>query len=363
MTNPLLAVEWERCALEPRRDRTLEAFARRRLGIVPSFIPYLATCPWLARAEADLNARFGLLTHLDPELADLTSMVVSQINSCRYCYAASRMLMQLQGKSETDICHIEERLAEGWEEPQLEAALHFARRIGRSDPLPSWQDRQRVLDAGFSVPELNELAYVAAFTAFANRTLTLPAIPPQPMENAPHSALHRLFRPLIAFWFKRHAKPAAVTDTGPPTDAPYAYLSRPYAGTPIGSKLDRTLDEAWASRILTMRCKALLFAVVAKALGCNHSLSEAIRLLRDEGMADNDIEEALAHLQSSTLDPLEAMLVPFARETVWYKPAQIQRRARQVHAHLSEPQFLEAIGMLALANAICRLGAAIGASP
>lgn len=363
MANPLLAVEWEPCALERRRDKTLEAYARQRLGMVPSFIPYLAPCPWLARAEADLNARFGLLVHLDPQLADLVSMVVSQINSCRYCYAASRLLLRLQGKSEGEINQIEEQLAEGWADARVEAALRFARRVGRADPLPNEEDREQVRAAGFSEDEVKELAYVAAFTAFANRALTLPAIPPRDVEQAPETMRLRWFRPLIAFWFRRHARPDNPSEAEPSTDMPYAYLCRPYTGTPIGVKLSRTLRDAWANPVLTTRCKAMLFAVVATALGCPHSIAEATRLLREEGMADAEIDELLSHLQCQGLDPIESTLVPFARETVWYRPAQIQRRAHRIRGAMTVEQFVEAIGVLAMANATCRLGAAIGATP
>jgi len=38
------------------------------------------------------------------------------------------------------------------------------------------------------------------------------------------------------------------------------------------------------------------------------------------------------------------------------KPAQMQRRARALRDRLSDPQVLEAIGVAALGNGLCRLG-------
>ena len=55
--------------------------------------------------------------------------------------------------------------------------------------------------------------------------------------------------------------------------------------------------------------------------------------------------------------------MPFARETIWYEPAPLQRRARGVRDQLSSTQFLEAVGVLSLANGLCRLGATVAVHP
>ena len=49
----------------------------------------------------------------------------------------------------------------------------------------------------------------------------------------------------------------------------------------------------------------------------------------------------------------------FARETIWYEPAPLQRRARMLRERLSGPQLLEAIGVASLANGLCRMGATV----
>ena len=51
--------------------------------------------------------------------------------------------------------------------------------------------------------------------------------------------------------------------------------------------------------------------------------------------------------------------MPFARETIWYEPAPLQRRARILRARLSSAQFLEAVGVAAIANGLCRMGATV----
>ena len=45
----------------------------------------------------------------------------------------------------------------------------------------------------------------------------------------------------------------------------------------------------------------------------------------------------------------------FARETVRYQTATIQRRMRELAPGLSAPEILETVGVVALANAIGRL--------
>jgi hypothetical protein len=78
-------------------------------------------------------------------------------------------------------------------------------------------------------------------------------------------------------------------------------------------------------------------------------------LLIEEGLEAGDVGEILSRLASPKLDELEAVIVPFARETIWYRPAQIQRRGRELRARLSNEQFIDLVGVAALANAVCRM--------
>jgi hypothetical protein len=90
------------------------------------------------------------------------------------------------------------------------------------------------------------------------------------------------------------------------------------------------IDDAWASDILPRRTKTLLLGVVGKVLGCQHA------------------EE-------------EARLVPFARETVRYQPGAVQRRLREVARGLTVAETVETVGVLALANTVCRLSVVLDA--
>src|SRR5262245_59948070 len=126
-TESMLEIEWSPCLLEPQRDRDMEAFARREMGIVPRDLPYLTPCPWLARAAVTFHQR--LATRLSPALADALALVVSHQNSCRFCYATVRTLLLIQGMSETRVQELEARLDGGGGDPRTTAAMTFAREM------------------------------------------------------------------------------------------------------------------------------------------------------------------------------------------------------------------------------------------
>jgi hypothetical protein len=112
----------------------------------------------------------------------------------------------------------------------------------------------------------------------------------------------------------------------------------------------------WASPVLGRRCKLLMFAVVARGLSCDVCPPDVHEALRQEGIKEDTLAHVLTHLDAPELDPVERVLVPFARETIWYEPAALQRRARALRDRLTTPQLVEAIGVASLANGLCRLG-------
>jgi hypothetical protein len=115
----------------------------------------------------------------------------------------------------------------------------------------------------------------------------------------------------------------------------------------------------WASPFLTRRCKLLIFSVIARGLGCEVCAREIGKALEREGIGDATLARILTHLDAPELDDLERLLVRFARETIWFVPAALQRRARALRDRLTDAQFLEAIGVTSLANGLCRMGAVV----
>jgi uncharacterized peroxidase-related enzyme len=300
--------------------------------------------------------RRGKLVHIDIELGDKIGLVVSRDNSCRYCFAASRMLLRMVGFPDARIRRLEEDLLTADLDPRERAALDFARRLSRSNPLLASADLEPLRGAGYSDAAIKELAVTAGFMCAMNRFATFPALPPDRLERLPDHPLVRVLRPFLGRMIRSREARGAPEAPDPALEVgPFSYLVAALEGLPFARSLRQVVDEAWESPLLGRRVKGLVVAVIARGLGCKLSEQEARRLLAEEGVAAGDLEEILTHLASPRLDKAESVIVPFARETIWYRPAPIQRRARAVREVISGPQFLELLGVASLANMLCRL--------
>jgi AhpD family alkylhydroperoxidase len=316
----------------------------------------MTSCDWLARAFLYINPSNGLLAHVDLDFAELVWLVVSQDNSCRYCYAAHRTFLQLIGYPEARIRELEGDFFTAELDERERLALQHARRISRANPPLATTDLQGMLDAGFQQPELDELAVLTTSIIFANRSVTLLAIPPQPMEQVFERWYFRLARPLLAriMGSRRKQGQPDFLEPGEHT-GPFGYLVRSLDGLPSARPLRRLIDAAWASDTVSPRTRALIFAVIARSLGGPFSQEEAARLLVELDFGPERLEPVLAHLSSPDLSDTERAILPFARETTRYQAAEIQRRARMLRDRIGEEAFVETVGLCGLANMLCRL--------
>lgn len=350
----LLDVEWEESIVEPVPDLELERWARSESGYSNPDLRYLVPCPWLARASVRLTAM--PLAHLDHDQADLVALVVSRDNSCRLCYAQARNLLRIAGMRPRQIDSLEASLLSAEQQTGPQLAMDFARRLSRSNPPPGKGDLKALIEAGYTQGQIKELAYVAATYVAINRVTTFIAMPPRDGERLATSRrmdLMRFFLKGILARRRRPLQPGALTDEI--EQRPFARVVRGLDGLPAANQLLDILDEAWASTLLPRRAKALAFAIVARGLDSRACEPEAFRVLAEQGLEAAQVEDILAHLGSPELDATETMIVRFARETTWYQPAPIQRQARELHAQLGAPAFLELVGITSLANAIARL--------
>src|SRR6185437_13808764 len=101
-----------------------------------------------------LNPQYGLLMQLDQSLADLITLVVSQENSCRFCYAAVRAMLWSQGMTETRVQRLEQDLARADLPPRTIAAVTFGRSQSRTGPAAAHEARDALRRAGFSDAEM-----------------------------------------------------------------------------------------------------------------------------------------------------------------------------------------------------------------
>ena len=350
-------IEWETPLIEPHRDPAAEALMRKKYGFVMDSVAFYSRSPWIVRSQVRFDIQRGVLVHVDVDLAEIIGLVVSQDNSCRFCYAAWRSLLRFQGYSESRIQRLEENLDAALS-PSDRVAVDFARRVSRANPIPSRAEWRPLEAAGFEPGAIKELAFLAVLNVYYNRLATLLAVPIASIEEAGKNARHGWARPILRWYARcrrrrgRAAPLPAERRTGPFSPAVLAL-----DGLPVALALRDVIDDAWSSNILPLRTKAFVFAVVARGLGSDWAERHARAMLLAEGMTEQGYEEVLAHLSGAELTPAEAALGPLARETVWYRTASLQRHAQRVRPHFSAEEFLEFVGIAALANAVCRLSA------
>ena len=354
-------LEWERPAVEPHRDLRTELRMLRKLGFVPGAIAYYTLCPWVVRStEAFELSHYGL-AYTEFDFADTIGLVVSQDNSCRFCYAASRAVLRFMGYSEERIRRLEENLVGAELDRREHLALDFARRVSRANPIPAPAEQEPLRAAGFDLDEIREIAYVAAVNVYYNRLSTLTAVPPESVERLGEEGFSKVMRPLIGWYLRTRRRRGRLAPlTVEERRGPYSSAVLALDGLPAAKVLRGVIDDAWRSPLLPRRKKALIMAVVARGLDCAEVERDAQVELDAEGLDAETVDQILTHLGSSRLQPGEATIVRVARESIWYRPAEIQRQARALREQLSEGQFLEFVGIAALANMICRVHAVVG---
>jgi AhpD family alkylhydroperoxidase len=354
---PAMPTEWSECLL-PRAEMppALAREVRALVGSDPGFAPRLAHAPWVVRAIARLID--GSPAYLNVPVDERIMLVVAQENSCRYCYGMHRALLRIAGHSERDVDRIVRDSLVADLSPGERVAVDYARRVARCSPRPGRAELGVVEAAGLERRAAVEAAAMAAFGSFVNRIATLAALPPEPLEALTQAPYFRFIRPLLALGFRRRERPPKPV---PEPRDPCARVVAALGDAPSAHVLRAIIDDAIASPILPGRTKALIMVVVARALDCRYGEAEARALLAREGFAASDVDEVLATLSSPRLDAREARLVPFARETIRYQPAVIQARIREVCRDLGPAETTEAIGVIALANAVCRLSVVLDA--
>ena len=344
---------WGECLvpLAAPAPELLAVVRRAHQGFVPGWAARFSPLPWLLRAMSDMTSDpFASLPFRD---ASLIALVVSRDNSCRFCYGTQRALMRILGFELDAIDRLErDELVDP--DPSSQLALDFARKVSRGSPRPGAAHLAALERSGRSREVVAEVVFAAASAVFANRVSTLVALPPEPIESRGYQIAGRLLRPLIT----RMLKPKLKTPEPPPV--PNEGLGAPVVAalgtSPAAGVLRRTIDAALASPVLPRRTKLLMLAVIARALECARCEQEAASALGATGMAARDVAQALDHLSSPALDAREALLVPFARETVRCNPAEIQPRLRALAGGLGlgVEEVLEVVGVTAAGNALCR---------
>jgi uncharacterized peroxidase-related enzyme len=351
-------LQWAEEPLAPEvPDPAWEAEIQGLMGFVPGSFRRVASSPWVRRTYLDCVR--GPVTSLAPSEVELAGLVTSQENACRYCYGSARVRMKMVGFSDEMIDRIERNVQLVEAEPRERELVHFCRNLARSKPRPSRQAREAMHAVGFSEQATAELAFVVATCGFCNRVSTLLAVPPELEMEAQAKGKKGLWNKLSS-WLP----PKSASFKFPPLDypapnfkGPYGKLVRTLEGLPGAAMLEVALNSAFASDVLPRRTLSLIFAVIARTLECERCETGAAELLDAEGFSRDDLREVLGTLASPHLTEMEALLIPWARDTVWMpeQPARIQERTRPLLEALGPKVLVEAVGAAALANGCVRL--------
>lgn len=350
-------IEWEPCLLSQRPAPELERRFSRETGRPGKMMRYFEGSKWIGDAIVRVSVQLMTFVHVDPDLVDQAGLVVAQDNSCRFCFGVQRTFLRVLGMPEKKISLLEQDLLTGDFTAREKAALKFARQISQSKPLAKVEDAEALLEYGFSRDEIIELAGLIGLHLFLNRMSTFVALPPQPQEDFPDQWWVKLAKPLVAFKFKRmRNRPEGPLKPAPNMEGPLSGATNALAPLPMAADLRKMLDGLWFDSSLPPRTVMLMLGVVGRALGSTRCEEEARAMLLNDGLTDPEITQVFDHLASPALSEVEALLIPLARETVWYQPAKIQRRCAKAQETVSHEQFLDFLGGVSLLNTICRLG-------
>ncbi len=352
-------IGWSEPLFPAAPDPAWEAELKRRGARSFELDKRIAAVPWLR--EAGYATTSYIPREMPERLFRIAAMVTAQENACRYCYGANRAYLKVLGYSEPFIQRIEREVHLAELDAKDRAVIGFCRNLSRSRPRPSAAAVQALRGQGFSQAQIAELAFAIALGCFFNRVSTLVACPPEQqferLANGPIGRMMGLFAPLLGVLaaVKKVPPPAAPPSVQTLAAGRFGIVVAPLAGLPAAQVVRSALEGAFESELLSRASKALMFAVVARALACPHCEQAATALLAQQGFSRDETEAALGSLQAQRLPPAEQPLLAWTRETVSYDTVSIQQQTRALLAHMPPPMLLEAIGVASLANATVRL--------
>jgi alkylhydroperoxidase family enzyme len=352
MAQLLNEIEWGAPLVPPVVVPEWEAEAKQRFGGSSDYTRRVAPIPWLRKTCA--SWQLCPVTTLPVRLADLAFLVVSQENSCRYCYGAARAHMRILGYPERVIGQIEREMQLAELDEREHAFIRFCRQLARSNPRPARAQREELMRLGLTEQQIKEAAFLIADHCFHNRVATMLACPPVVVyERLGRSLLGRLLRPMLAR-ANRQSIPVA-SDFVAPEGTRFAQITAALSGLPAAYLLHEALTGAFDSPVLSRPLKALMFGVVARMLECAFCEPESRKLLLAEGFDEAEASAGLASLSSPKLSASESAILTWTRETVRYQPSEIQKRTRALAEKVGTEAMLEAVGVAALANSTVRI--------
>ena len=343
-------IAWEDPLFPATEHADWEAEVAKTLGDVHPWAHYVGGSSWLR--DALLDAHRVPLAHTPGRFIGIAQLVAAQENACRYCYGVMRSVLRITGTDEATISRLE-RDTQLADSDELERVfVTFCRNLARSNPRPALKERRQLEALGLEPIAVAEIACWIALMCMVNRCTTMLAVPPYAkIETRATSWWGKLLRPHFARGL-RARKPQVDYSHEGPWEGPYGRLVELLEGSPCAPVLGHALRGCFTTGPLSREAKLLIFAVVARSLQCSLCVREAGKNL---DVADDVFEATLSTLSTEAIPEQERGVLPWARETVWYETADVQRKTQVLFKALGKDRTVDAIGAAALANACVRM--------
>lgn len=344
--------------VESRPCTEVESLFRRRVGHIPPSAHYVCPHPWMYRVP--LFAMNPKLHHVGLDYFMQIYFVITRDNACRFCYSTSRATLRVLGYSETELDRLERSLDVRGGEAARRDAFRFALRISQGQ-LDASSSIDSLRESGYGEEVIREIAGIGILTTVTNRVTTMLALPvKEKVLAATDTWYFKLLQPVVGRVLPllrrlgtRSEPPLKTEDL----DGPFAlWLSR-LEGTPVGTLLHQsTRDWLQKDSALPHRTKLLILAVVARGLSSEELVDRCCTLLPEVcEMPEPVFQDAVAHLRSEAISDAESKLLELARASIRYEAGRIQQTVRKHTRSLSRDETIDAVGAIALSNALARL--------
>ncbi len=352
---PLLhEIQWSDPLLEPIIDPILEKEIKKQLGGMPYPDIYRRLTPQVWLIKSLLYLLRIEVVYVEPKNAEVVMFVSCQQNSCRYCYGNMRATLQIIGYSDKRIEELERdvNLADGI----TKQLVDFTRKLADSNPRPAKEEMKTLEDAGMSGIEIAEISGIIVSACFMKRVSTFLAMPPNiSFEKKAGGYLKKILKIMVG---KKIAprKVQPYTDIIQSENMLFNPIISVLGNTKNAMWLKTTIDGCFASKLIRKKVKLLMFGVISRALSCDYCMDIVLSNMTNNETERETIEHVLSTFESDDLSEVEKYLLNWTRETIWYKPIDIQNKTTKLKNIINNDAILiDAVGTVALANSIIRL--------
>lgn len=346
--------------VDPHPSPVLDRLFRRRTGLSPAMVPYVAPHPWAYRPFLFLmNPK---LEALDQHLCSQICFVVARDNACRFCYGSFRSFLRVAGYSTSELNRLEEELSLNGDHSAEHEALRFVVELSQGR-LQAGTTPTDLHEAGYDETVIREIGGIAAVSTFINRVATMLAIPVNAeAESLTHQWYFELLQPVLRILlqgWQRIGTPDAPPLAAVDVDGPFSSWIERLVETCVGHVLhDLTTQWLQEETALPLRTKLFVLAVVARGLGSQALEEQAETLLIDRcNLSRQAVKAVVDHLRGRVVTEREEALLQLARESIRYEAGRIQPTVREHTQDLSRAETIDAVATLALSNALARLRA------